>query len=77
LLEGSSALDESAASLATSSLKLSEAYDRSHKLKAEIAARQVAVAETKAQVKEMKAQVGVCKMLLDPSQVQRNAKKRT
>jgi hypothetical protein len=65
--EGSSALDESAASLATSSLKLSEAYERSQKMKAEISVRQVAVEETKAQIEEMKAQVDICKMPLDPS----------
>jgi hypothetical protein len=65
--EGSSALDESAASLATSSLKLPEAYVRSQKMKAEIAVRQIAVEEAKAQVEKMKAQVDICKMLLDPT----------
>jgi hypothetical protein len=66
-IEGSSALDESAASLATSSLKLSEAYERFQKMKAEIAVRQIAVEEAKAQVEKMKAQVDICKMLLDPT----------
>jgi hypothetical protein len=66
--ECSSALDESAASLATSSLKLSETYERSQKMKAEIAVRQIAVEEAKAQVEEMKAQVDICKMLLDPTE---------
>jgi hypothetical protein len=74
--EGSSALDESAASLATSSLKLSEAYERSQKMKVEIAVRQIAVEEAKAQVDKMKAQVDICKILLDPTASATEAEKK-